>query len=179
MGWSSKWEVIEMGRGTNTQEWGLFPIQGKTLDGCSRRGKQDPGERLEQHTRARSWLNLFADPHGLIHPPRKWRARAGRRPSDAMPRAHKLQQGKRVAFALFLICLETAPLSQLQRQLCSQEFQQSHDLFPGSYSIWWQGARANYRHRKRGKRHLEKLYLSQRREAGQHGPKMGAAQRAR
>lgn len=58
-----------------------------------------------------------------------------------MPRAHKLQQGKRVAFALFLICLEIAPLSQLQRQLCSQEFQQSHDLFPGSYSIWWQGAR--------------------------------------
>lgn len=44
-------------------------------------------------------------------------------------------------------------------ELRSQEFQQSHDLFPGSYSIWWRGARANYRRRKRGEKRSEKLYL--------------------
>lgn len=77
--------------------------------------------------------------------------------------------------------MEIALLSQLQRQLCSQEFQQSHDLFPGSYSIWWREARANYRHRKRGERHLEKLYLPSHREWGSTAPAkppMGAPQRA-
>lgn len=77
--------------------------------------------------------------------------------------------------------MEIELLSQLQRQLCSQEFQQSHDLFPGSYSIWWRGARANYRHRKRGERHLEKLYLPSHREWGSTAPAklpMGAPQRA-
>lgn len=42
----------------------------------------------------------------------------------------------------FFISLETALLSQLQRQLRSQEPPKSRDLFPGSCSRRWQGASA-------------------------------------
>lgn len=63
MGWSSKHQVLEAGRGTNSQEWGLFPIQGNTLDGrMQQKGKRRPRSRAGAAHRSQELVEPLCQP---------------------------------------------------------------------------------------------------------------------
>lgn len=124
-GTAPKWKVLGVQRPRNTQ--GLHE-NGK-FEEC--KGSETPrnGICLLFPARTRQHLALDAPSHPSAAP-----STAVGRSCPGIPTGLHLPY--------FFISLETALLSQLQRQLRSQEPPKSRDLFPGSCSRRWQGASA-------------------------------------
>lgn len=136
-----------------------------------RRGKQDPGKAgggvsSPPPPSSTAGQDGFEPLHPFLPFPRgrgePERGGGGRR----MPCPEPINySGEESHLPYFLSAWKLHRFPSCSGELRSQEFQQSHDLFPGSCSIWWRGARANYRHRKKGRETLGKALPSP-----QHGP---------